>query len=86
MTGVLPVRVTVEDAWDEVYLELPDQTPLTELKRAALDRVRVTRSPSEYLLKYRGAELMDEDRSLRDAGLVPNAAVIVLSRRRRPVR
>jgi hypothetical protein len=86
VTGVLPVRVTVEDAWDEVYLELPEQTPLTELKRAALDHVRVTRSPSEYVLKYRGAELTDEDRSLRDAGLVPNAAVIVLSRRRRPVR
>jgi hypothetical protein len=86
VTGVLPVRVTVEDAWDEVYLELPDQTPLTELKRAALDYVRVTRNPSEYVLKYKGAELTDEDRSLRDAGLVPNAAVIILSRRRRPVR
>jgi hypothetical protein len=86
MIGVLPVRVMVEDAWDEVYLELPEETPLTELKRAALDQVRVTRSPSEYVLKYRGAELTDEDRSLRDVGLVPNAAVIVLSRRRRPVR
>jgi hypothetical protein len=86
MTDLLPVRVMVEDAWDEVYLELPDKTPLAELKRAALDHVRVTRSPSEYVLKYRGAELTDEDRSLRDAELVPNAAVIVLSRRRRPVR
>jgi hypothetical protein len=86
VTGVLPVRVTVEDTWDEVFLELPEQTSLAELKRAALEYVRVTRDPSEYVLKYRGAELTDEGRSLGEAGLVPNAAVIALSRRRRPVR
>ena len=76
----------VEDAWDEVFLELPSATPLVELKRTALERTRVTRDPSEYLLKYRGAELSDEARSLAEAGVVPNAPLIVLSRRRRPVR
>ena len=45
----------VEDAWDEVFLELPDATPLAELKRQALELTHVTRNPSEYLLKYRGA-------------------------------
>jgi hypothetical protein len=44
------------------------------------------RHPDEYVLKFRGAELLDESRSLADAGLVPNGAVIVLPRRRRPVR
>lgn len=86
MIGALPIRVTVEDTWDEVFLELPQTTTLAELKRSALDYVRVTRDPSEYVLKYRGAELMDEGLSLEKARLVPNAAVIVLSRRRRPVR
>ncbi|HEU5303463.1 MAG TPA: EsaB/YukD family protein [Gemmatimonadales bacterium] len=86
MTGALPVRVMVEDAWDEVVLELPEQTPLAEVKRTALGLTRVTRSPSEYVLKYRGAELLDEGRSLAEAGVVPNGALIVLSRRRRPVR
>jgi hypothetical protein len=37
-------------------------------------------------MKFRGAELRDESRSLADAGLVPNGALIVLPRRRRPVR
>ena len=41
---------------------------------------------SEYLMKYLGAELQDEDRSLADAGVVPNAALVVLPRRRRPLR
>ena len=47
---------------------------------------RVTRDPDGYVLKFRGAELSDETRSLADAGLVPNGALIVLPRRRRPVR
>lgn len=86
MTGALPVRVMVEDAWDEVFLELPAGTPLAELKRQALDLTHVARNPSEYMIKYRGAALGDESRSLAEAGLVPNAALIVLARRRRPVR
>jgi hypothetical protein len=42
--------------------------------------------PEEYLVKFRGAELFDESKSLSEAGVVPNAALIVLPRRRRPVR
>ena len=86
MTGAMPVRVMVEDVWDEVLVELPGGTPLAELKRQALEMTHVTRSPSEYMIKYRGAALADESRSLTDAGLVANAPLIVLSRRRRPVR
>ena len=84
--SALPVRVMVEDVWDEVFLELPDGTPLSELKRQALEMTHVTRPPAEFMVKYRGAALSDESQSLADAGLVPNAPLIVLSRRRRPVR
>jgi hypothetical protein len=76
----------VEDVWDEVLLELPNTTPVGEIKRQALAATRVRRDPSHYVLKFRGAELSDESRSAADAGLVPNAALIVLARRRRPVR
>ena len=76
----------VEDVWDEVFLELPDELPVSEVKRQALDLTRVREDPSEYVLKFRGAELSDESVSLANAGLVPNAALIVLARRRRPVR
>jgi hypothetical protein len=76
----------VQDAWDEIPLDLPPDTSLAELKRLALEATRVRRDPGEYLLKFRGAELYDESRSLADAGLVANGAVIVLPRRRRPVR
>ncbi len=86
MTPTLAVRVMVQDAWDEVALELPLSASLGELKRRALEAARVTQDPAGYLLKFRGAELADESHSLADAGLVPNGALIVLPRRRRPVR
>jgi hypothetical protein len=83
---VLPLRVMVEDVWDEVFLELPDELPVSEVKRQALELTRVQGDPSDYVLKFRGAEVSDESVSLANAGLVPNAALIVLARRRRPVR
>lgn len=83
---VLPVRVMVEDVWDEVRFELPSSTPLGDLKAIALRQAGVTGDASDYLMKYLGAELQDEDRSLADAGVVPNAALVVLPRRRRPLR
>ncbi len=86
MTGTLPIRVMVQDAWDQVLLDLPAVTPLAEVKRQALQATRVTGNPDAYLLKFRGAELEDESRSLVEAGLVPNGALIVLRRRRRAVR
>ena len=86
MTSNLRLRVMVQDAWDEIPLDLPPGTSLAELKHRALQATKVTRDPDEYLLKFRGAELYDESRSLADAGLVANGAVIVLPRRRRPVR
>jgi len=86
VTPNLRLRVTVQDAWDEIPLDLPPATSLAELKRLALDATRVMRDPDEYVLKFRGAELYDESRSLADAGLVANGAVIVLPRRRRPLR
>ncbi len=86
MTDVLPLRVKVEDVWDEVVLELPSATPVGEIKRQALAASHVTRDPANYVLKFRGAELSDESRSAAESGLVPNGALIVLARRRRPVR
>jgi hypothetical protein len=86
MTAALPVRVMVQDAWDQVLLQLPASTPVSELKRQALQRTHVDRDPTGYLVKFRGAELLDENRTLDDAGVVGNAQLIVLARRRRPVR
>lgn len=86
MTGTVPLRVMVLDAWDAVTLDLPLSTSLGDLKRVALARARVRGDPDQYLVKFRGAVLDDERRSLQEAGVPANAPLIVLSRRRRPVR
>jgi len=86
MTAAMPVRVMVQDAWDQVLLQLPASTPVSELKRQALRRTHVEGDPADYVVKFRGAELLDENRTLDDAGVVGNAQLIVLPRRRQPVR
>jgi len=82
----MPVRVMVADAWDEVPLQLPATTSLGEVKRLALQATRVIGDPAAYVIKFRGAELRDESRSLSEAGMVANGALIVLRKRRTPVR
>lgn len=84
--GTLPVRVMVQDAWDELAVEAPRGSTVAELKAQALATARVRRDPAQYVIKFRGAELTDESLTLEAVGLVPNAALIVLPRRRRPVR
>ena len=84
--SVLPVRVMVEAMWDQVSLELPAATTVGEIKQRALGLTHASGRAEDYLVKYRGAELLDEARSLTEAGVVSNAALIVLSRRRQPVR
>jgi hypothetical protein len=85
MTDTLRLRVLVLDTWDEVEVELPATAPVADLKRDALARAGVAAAPEGYLVKYRGAEVW-ENGTLADAGLVPNAPLIVLPRRRIPVR
>jgi len=85
MTATVPVRVTVLDTWDEIALEAAPDATVADLKRQALSRAGVTRSPDEYLVKYHGAEVADANTVTR-AAIEPNAALIVLSRRRTPVR
>ncbi len=86
MSELRPVRVMVHDVWDEVQLEVPGSASVGEVKRLALQRARVTRDPDGFLVKHRGAEVRDEARTLAEEGIPPNAPLIVLSRRRRPVR
>ncbi|HEX6644598.1 MAG TPA: hypothetical protein VF037_07970 [Gemmatimonadales bacterium] len=85
MTGELSVRVMVQDVWDEVRMSVPASATTGELKRRALEVTRVMRNPDGYVVKFRGGEVRDET-TLADAGVVPDANLIVLPRRRRPVR
>jgi hypothetical protein len=56
------------------------------VKRRALSAARVRGEPEDYVVKFRGAELGEDGRTLAQAGVGPNAALIVLPRRRVPAR
>lgn len=82
----LAIRVMVQDAWDQVSLQLAPATTVAETKQRALTLTHTGGKPEDFLVKFRGAEVFDESRSLAEAGVVSNAALIVMPRRRRPVR
>jgi hypothetical protein len=86
--ATLPLRVTVLDTWEEYPFAVAATMRVSALKQAALDRAHLgNRAPGDYMVKYRGAELIENgDRTLEDSGVVPNAALIVLSRKRNPAK
>ena len=86
MSGALAIRVTLLDTLDALDLEVPPTTPVAEVKKAALARSGIRRPAAEYMVKYKGAELFEGGKTLADAGVVAGGALIVLLRRRIPVR
>jgi hypothetical protein len=86
VTAPLSVRVTVLDTWEEFALSVPPQTPVAEVKRQALQLARVARPADAYLVKHQGAEVPEGSTTMGEAGVPANGALIVLSRRRTPVR
>ena len=86
MSTPMPIRVRVHDSWEEVRLDLDAGTPMSDVKRQALAAARRPGDPDRYAVKFRGASILDESASLEQAGVVRNAELIVLRRRRRAVR
>jgi hypothetical protein len=86
MTDGLELRVRVLDAWDDVVMQLPASTLIADVKRRALEAAHITGDPAGFLVKFRGAEVRDESRSLADERVPGDGALIVMRRRRVPVR
>jgi len=82
------VRVMVTDVWDQVFLAVEPGTTVAELKRQALTQAlkRDAVSLDDYVVKFHGAEVLDESITLRGLGARSNSPFIVLPARRRPVR
>lgn len=82
------VRAMVTDVWDQVFLAVGPETSVAELKRQALTQAlkRADVRLEDYVVKFRGAPVLDETTTLGVLGAGPNAPFIVLPARRRPVR
>ncbi len=83
-TGV-PIRVTVYESWDEIASTMPMSTTMETVKEQALQAAHSRGHPKDYVVKYLGALCADQA-TLAEVGVVPNAALIILRRRRTPLR
>ena len=82
-----PVRVMVTPVWETVPVQVDDNTTVTQLKHEALRAaLKTTHDEQAFVVKFRGATVLDESTTLRALGAVPNAPFIVLPARRQPVR
>jgi hypothetical protein len=82
------VRVMVTDVWDQVFIAVEPGTTVAELKRRALTEAlkRPGVAADEYVVKFRGATVLDESVTLTALGAGANAPFIILPARRQPVR
>ena len=80
------VRVQVSNAWDAVRISAPPTEPVLTLKLRALEALwSDTPYHDDFVVKLRGAEV-DERASLADVGAADGSILLLMLRRRRPVR
>lgn len=84
---LLALRVTFGDTWTALAMEAsPDET-VAALKERALRAFHFDAGRAEaYEVKHGGAALRNETLGLGASGIGDGAALVVLARRRRPVR
>lgn len=82
------IRVCVTDVWDTVPLAVAPEWTVGRIKAEALRQAtgRARLDPERYIVKYRGARVLDEQRTLAELGVPDGAAFIVLPASRQPVR
>ena len=84
---VLHIRVQAADLWDSVRADAPPTETVTGVKRAALNALYPGGIfPGDYVVRLHGYEVLDENISLSAAGVRNGSILLLVSRRRRPVR
>ncbi len=83
---VVTVRVQVADAWDSIVMELSPTSVISDVRREALAHLTGDGSDAHaYEMKYRGV-LVNENSTVREAAIANGATLLVVSKRKRPVR
>lgn len=85
MNAELPIRVMVHEVWDEIPMAVSASTTVREIKQRALSAARIVESADAFQVKFRGAAMADESRTVAESGFPAGAPLIVLRRLRRPV-
>jgi len=86
-TDAWTVRIQSAEAWDAVRMDVLPSSPVRDVKQAAMaELLPDVEDIGEYVVKLRGFELSNEDRSLQSVGALDGSTLLIMSRRRRPVR
>jgi len=82
------IRVMVTSVWDQVALPVESGTRVEEVKRRALADAtgRHDLALPDFVVKFRGAQVLDESQTLGALGAGADAPFIILPARRQPVR
>ncbi len=81
------LRVQCAEAWDAVRVEAAPTALVRDVKQAAMAVLMTdVTDVSEYVVKLRGFEVHDESQSLEGIGALDGSTLLVIARRRRPVR
>lgn len=84
---VWTLRVQAADVWDAVRVEVTPETPVRDVKQAAMALLLPDIEQVEsYAVKLYGAEVLNEAQSLQSAGARDASTLFLTARRRRPVR
>jgi hypothetical protein len=80
------LRVEASDIWEAVRVIARPDTPISELKQRVVAQLFPNDHPIDFVLKFRGWEVLDENATVAQAGLLDGSILLLAYRRRRPVR
>lgn len=83
----LTIRVQAAELWDTISVKAPATLAVLDVKLRALDVMHPSVTVHEdFVLKLHGIEVLDETVSLREAGIRDGSTLLMMYRRRRPIR
>ena len=84
--ATLYVRVQVPEQWDVVRVAASPDSSVKSVESAALEELVPGADERAWVIKLRGFEILDESRSLVEAGAVNGTTFLLTHRRRRAVK
>ena len=83
----ITIRVEVPEVWDVIRMVVSPREPVLTVKVRALEALfPEAELHSDFVLKFRGWEVLDEAAPLSELGIEDGAILLLTHRRRRPVR
>ncbi|HEX8725949.1 MAG TPA: hypothetical protein VF737_11235 [Gemmatimonadaceae bacterium] len=83
----ITIRVEMQAVWDVVRIEVPPDTLVEDVKKRALEALfPQAQYHEDFVAKLHGWEILNEHESLSTAGVKDGSILLLMHRRRRPLR